>query len=169
MEIWSSTWLKCSVHQTCTNPYTPSSGLGGQFWPRHARKAASKRYSGHIKLKYMVMACQFRAKHVDSHYASVIWRYQKEFCIRYANYTKLLCQDDKHVIKIGEPGPHGHRSDMRSGWPWLHENVIKIYQRKIEESFYMGQVYVGFKENCFQSSTCLRHLTEFPIANNDDS
>ena len=64
--------------------------LRWQFWPRHTRKSSAKRYSGRIKVKYMVMARQFRAEHIDSHYASAIWRYEKQFCLKYREFTKLV-------------------------------------------------------------------------------
>ena len=51
--------------------------LRWQFWPCYAGKSSAKRYSGRIKVKYMVMARQFRAEHIGSHYASAIWRYEK--------------------------------------------------------------------------------------------
>ena len=38
-----------------------------QFWPRNVGKFTSRRYTGHIKVKYMIMARQFREEHVDCH------------------------------------------------------------------------------------------------------
>ena len=52
----------------------------------------------------MVAARQFRKEYVDAHYASAVFRYQKEFCVRFREHTTLVCEDDKHTIKIGEPG-----------------------------------------------------------------
>ena len=40
---------------------------------------------------------------------------------------------------------------------------------EIGESFHTGKVYVGLKENSFQPSTCLRHLTEYSIADSISS
>ena len=38
------------------------------------------------------------------HYASAIYRYEKEFAIRFREHLSFLSLDDKHTIKIGEPG-----------------------------------------------------------------
>ena len=56
--------------------------LKWQFWPRHAGKLSAKRYTGRIKIRYMVQSRQFRKNHVDSYYASALWGYQKEFAIK---------------------------------------------------------------------------------------
>ena len=40
--------------------------LKWQFWPRHAGKLSAKRYTGRIKIRYMVQSRQFRKNHVDS-------------------------------------------------------------------------------------------------------
>ena len=39
-------------------------------------------------------------------------------------------------------------------------NLIINIPESMDETFYGGQVYVGFKENCFESSTPWRHATE---------
>ena len=52
----------------------------------------------------MIQSRQFRHSHVDSHYASALYRYEREFAIRYRGFTTFVCQDDKHTIKVGEPG-----------------------------------------------------------------
>ena len=57
--------------------------LRWQFWPRHAGRVSSKRYSGRIKIRYMVMARQFRNTHPDGHYASAIWRYMRESSVQF--------------------------------------------------------------------------------------
>ena len=51
----------------------------------------------------MVQARQFRKTHVDSHYASALYRYQREFSVKYRDYTTFISQDDKHSVKVGEP------------------------------------------------------------------
>ena len=62
------------------------------------------RYPGKIKIVYMIMGRQFRATHPDVHHASAIWRYAREFSVRFHDQIKLLCQDDTHVVKVGKPG-----------------------------------------------------------------
>ena len=51
----------------------------------------------------MVQSRQFRSYHVDVHCASALFRYQKEFAIRFRQHTDFFCMDDKHSCKVGEP------------------------------------------------------------------
>ena len=49
--------------------------------------------------------CQaVQAEHVDAYYASKIFRYQKEFSVKFRDVTTFICQDDKCTGKVGEPG-----------------------------------------------------------------
>ena len=52
----------------------------------------------------MVQARQFRKTHEDAHYTAAIFRYVKEFAIRFREHSHMFCLDDKHRMKIGEPG-----------------------------------------------------------------
>ncbi len=52
----------------------------------------------------MIQARQFRKNHIDAHYASAQFRYLKEFSILYREHSTLVSMDDKHTIKVGEPG-----------------------------------------------------------------
>ena len=74
-----------------------------QFWPQRSTAATSKYFTGKIKLKFMVQSRQFRCFHVDAHYTSALFRYQKEFAIRFRDYANIFCMDDKHSFKVGEP------------------------------------------------------------------
>ena len=67
-----------------------------QFWPQRSTAATSKYFTGKIKLTFMVQSRQFRCFHVDAHYASALFRYQKEFTIRFWDYAIFFCMDDKH-------------------------------------------------------------------------
>ena len=40
--------------------------LRWQFWPRHAGKCPARLYCGRVKVKFMVMARQFRKSHEDA-------------------------------------------------------------------------------------------------------
>ena len=75
-----------------------------QFWPRKVSVAASQKYTGQLKLKFMVQSRQLRLNHTDSHYASALFRYERDFSIKFRDFTTLVSQDDKHSIKVGEPG-----------------------------------------------------------------
>ena len=52
----------------------------------------------------MVQARQFRKAHEDAHYTAAIFRYVKEFAIRFREHSQMLCLDDQHRIKIDELG-----------------------------------------------------------------
>ena len=140
-----------------------------QFWPRRTTSAVSRYFSGKLKLKFMVQARQFRKEHIDSHYASALFRYEKEFALKYRSHVDFICMDDKHVCKVGEPGypvaavergkaviiskdqsPQvaDHDFCMFSITPSV--TLILDLPESIEGSFYRGQVYVGVKENCFE-------------------
>lgn len=89
------------------NPNTPIPSiqwLRFQFWPQRPSFASSQKYTGRLKIKFMIQSRQFRHNHVDSHYASALYRYEREFAIQYRVFTTFVCQDDKHTIKVGELG-----------------------------------------------------------------
>ena len=75
-----------------------------QFWPRRTTSAVPRYFTGKLKLKCMVQVRQFRKKHGDSLYASALFRYEKEFSLKYQSHVDFICMDDKHVCKVGEPG-----------------------------------------------------------------
>jgi hypothetical protein len=43
------------------------------------------------------------SNHVDAHYASALFRYQKEFSIKFRDHLTFTSLDDKHTMKVGEP------------------------------------------------------------------
>ena len=127
----------------------------------------------------MVQARQFRKEHVGSHYASALFRYEKEFALKYRSHVDFICMDDKHTCKVGEPGYPvaavergkavivGKDQSMQVG---DHDfckfsitpsvTLVLDLPESIDGSFYRGQVYVGVKENSFEPSSPLRHNTE---------
>jgi hypothetical protein len=52
----------------------------------------------------MVQFRQLRSQHVDSHYAAAGFKYLREFCVKFQPFCTFLSLDDKHQIKVGEPG-----------------------------------------------------------------
>ena len=92
--------VKKRVPEDC--PIPSIQWLRLQFWPRKSTAATSKYFSGKLKLKFMVQSRQFRSYHVNVHYASALFRYQKEFAIRFRQHTDFFCMD-KHSCKVGEP------------------------------------------------------------------
>ena len=45
-------------------------------------------------------------------------------------------------------------------WIRNSSHTTSKYQYDIEGAFYEGQIHVGIKENCFQPSSLIRHVTE---------
>ena len=122
---------------------------------------------------------QFRKNHVDSHHASALFRYEREFAIKYRQHSTFVCQDDKHSIKVGEPGyPVAAVERGKQVLVGLNEimmvgdhdftkltltpsvNFLVNIPESMEETFYHGRVFVGLKGSVFQSSSPIRHATE---------
>lgn len=63
----------------------------------------------------MVQKRQFRHKHVDAHYCAAIFQYMREYALLVRDLAIFVSLDDKHRIKVGEPGypvaaaEHGRR------------------------------------------------------------
>ena len=172
--------LHAQVKEECAEgtPIPSIQWLRLQFWPNKAC-AASKRHTGRLKVKMMIAARQFRKYHVDAHYASAVFRYEKEFCMKFRDIVSLLCEDDKHTVKVGEPGfpvaavergkrvivglnqcleVGDHDFTKFSLSPSVSLDVD--LPDSIDGSFYDGQVHVGLKENVFEPSSALRHACE---------
>ena len=42
--------------------------------------------------------------HEDEHYAAAVFRYLREYAIHCKDYCTMVCINDKHRLKVGEPG-----------------------------------------------------------------
>ena len=159
-----------------------------QFWPKNPTYRNSLQFTCQLPIKFMVQARQLRCNHEDAHYASALFRYQKEMAILLSENSWLIFMDDKHRCKIGEPGypvvavERGRQvivsknktfqvSDHDFTKCGIIPSVTMICDipYTIEESFYRGQVYVGLKDPIFQASDPLRHMAElYNILNNQN-
>lgn len=119
----------------------------------------------------MFQARQFRAEHVDAHYASALFCYEKEFSIKFKKHLVFVSMNDKHTIKVGKPNcpvaavergiqvlVADHDFTRISMTPRV--NLFIQVPDCIDESFYTDQVCVLFKENTFQTSSSMRHMAE---------
>ena len=133
----------------------------------------------------MIQARQFRKSYIDSHYASALFHYEKEFAVRYCDdYCTMVSMDDKHTVKIGEPGSPvagveqgkqvlvaALKTLVVSDHDFTKFSLVSFFINKkrrnipenISGSFYNGKVYVGLKENCFEPSALLRHMQSLCI------
>ena len=75
-----------------------------QFWPKTIHAKSSIHYTGKLDIKFMIQTRQFRKSHEDTHYASAVFRYHREMAVAFREFSTYVCLDDKHRIKIGEPG-----------------------------------------------------------------
>ena len=150
-----------------------------QFWPRNQHTATAKKYTKNLKIRFMVQARQFRKTHVDCHYASALYRYQREFCVKFRDYTTFVSQDDKHSVKVGEPDyPVAAVERGKAVLVGLNEkmvvgdhdftkftltpsvNFLITIPETIEGSFYRGKVHVGLKDSIFEHSSPIKHAAE---------
>jgi len=115
----------------------------------------------------------------DAHYCAALFRYLREFCIQYNQWTCLISADDKHKVPIGED--IAVSTDVRNRCSMVTQNstlaatdhdftklsitpsvtfFISI-PNEISGSFYDGQVSVSYKDTTFEPSNAIRHSTEF--------
>ena len=127
----------------------------------------------------MVQSRQFRHTHIDSHYRSALFRYEREFAVHYHQFTIFICQDNKHTIKLGEPDyPVAAVDCGKSLLLGLNEKFVLGNHdfasfsitpsvnfevgipETIEGTFCYGKAHVSIKDSTFQYSSPLRHATE---------
>ena len=75
-----------------------------QFWSKTPRSKVSLQYTGRLNVKFMVLKRQFRSHHDDEQYTAALYRYMKEYAIMVKEHCTMVSIDDKHRIKVGEPG-----------------------------------------------------------------
>ena len=150
-----------------------------QFWPQNPFHKSSERYTGRFDIKFMVQSRQVNADHPDSHYCGALFRYLREFAILFQSYTTFVSQDDKHSIKVGEPGfpvaaiDRGKQVLVATNIPFCvgdHDftkgklipsvNLLCKIPSSITETFYSGSVFITLKDAIFEPSSPLRHCCE---------
>ena len=144
-----------------------------QFWPKNPSNKNSLQYTGKLNVKFMVQARQLRKTHEDSHYCAALFRYLKEFSIKFKDSCSLLFMDDKHCCKVGEPNYPVAAVDRgkkvvvaASGTTFAvadHDftrfalipsvTVLCNIPDSIDGSFYRGQVFVGLKDATIERSS----------------
>ncbi|CAG8607329.1 5784_t:CDS:2, partial [Gigaspora rosea] len=150
-----------------------------QFCSTNATTTRAMYYTGRFNVKFKVQGRMLRKHSEDAHYCAALFRYLREFCIQYRQWTCLISADDKHKIPIGEDvaistGVQNRRSivayestlaatDHDFAKLSLTPSVIFFISipDNISGSFYNGQVYVSYKDTIFEPSTAIRHSTEF--------
>ena len=151
-----------------------------QFCPKTKHSKAASHYTGRLSVKFMIQKRQWRKNHDDSHYAAALFRYEREFAVKFQEFTTFVCLDDKHRIKVGEPGflvaaaERGRRVIVRAGASFevgdhdftkfsMVPSVVALINDipgDVADSWSRGQVTVTLKEGAFEPSSPLRHATE---------
>ena len=74
------------------------------FHPKNPCTKAATQFRKNLPLKIMVQQRQFRHTHTDAHYCAALFRYLKQYALKLHEHALMACLDDKHRIKVGEPG-----------------------------------------------------------------
>ena len=174
-DLISQVSAKCPAN----TPIPSESWVRLNFCSRNPKAKVSKHYHGKIQVKHMVQKRLFHKTHPDTHYCAALFRYQREMAVKYRDYSTFVCIDDKHRIKVGEPGYPVAATDRGrevtvsrtdtfamgdhdfTKFSLIPSVVLEIeIPDKFEGSWYTGQVFVGLKDAVFQHSNPLRHATE---------
>src|SRR5437773_7428752 len=136
-------------------------------------------HTGRFHIKFKVQSQLLRKNSDDAHYCSALFRYLREFCIQYNQWTCLISADDKHKVPIGEDvavstGVRNRRSIVAQNSTLIaaDHDFTKLsitpsvtffisITNEISGSFYDGQVFVSYKDTTFEPSNAIRHSTEF--------
>lgn len=160
-------------------PIPSAQWLRLQFAPKVSSSYTSLQYTGQLNVKFQVQSRQLRKEHVDCHYASAIFHYQKEMAVKFRDFSTFICMDDKHHCKVGEPGCPVAAVDRGKKVIVSKDKVFAVADHdftkfsivpsvtmlldlptEIHGSFYRGQVYVGVKDLALEPSSPIRHITE---------
>ena len=110
----------------------------------------------------MVQKRQLRQNHMDSHYCAAIFRYVHEYAVLFRDSSLFLCLDDKHRIKVGEPGTpvvaaeRGKQVLVSISQSLQVCDLLRVdIPASMDGSWYDGQVFVGIKRICVRTIKCL--------------
>lgn len=145
------------------------------FLPINKLAHSSVKFTGRFNIKFKVQRRSLRSNHEDSHYTATLFKYLKQFAVKFRDHTILLSCDDKHNIQVGEHHhpvaalDRGKRVLGCEGVPIValdHDFtkskitpsvslVINIPDSPLE-TFYRGKVYIHVKDSIFFSfiTTC---------------
>ena len=168
------------VSKLCPDQPVPSEQwVRLQFFPKNPRAKVATQYRSRFEVKMMVQKRQFRLEHPDSHYCAAIFRYMREYAVKYRTLSTFVSLDDKHRIKVGEPGrpnaavERGRRVLVGtnetfevSDHDFCKFSIIPSVSfelnipEEFDQSWYRGTVHIGYKDAIFEPSSALRHVTE---------
>lgn len=148
------------------------------FVPKNSHHKVAKLYQSRIPLRMTVQTRQLRAEHMDDHFCSAMFRYMKEYSVKYRTDVKFVCLDDKSKLDDGEPtmasGVRGKKAivplnsmlscldhDVQSKGSLTPSVCLSLdVPEEADHSFYRGQVSLVLTDSAFQASTTFRHGIE---------
>jgi len=74
------------------------------FCPRNPHAKVSVNYHSRLNVKHVIQKQLFRKDHPDAHYCAGLFCYQREQAVEFQENSTFIFIDDKHRIKVGEPG-----------------------------------------------------------------
>ena len=149
-----------------------------QFTPSNFWTERSKRFTARFNVKLGFQTRLTRKYHPDQKYGCVLFNYFKSFAVKYREYVSLSMLDDKCSIPIGYPdAPASCLRRQRRGYGagecdaadhdhiqmHITPSVINMFgkpPRRVEDSFFGGEVAVILKCAIFEPSTAKRHMVE---------
>ena len=150
-----------------------------QFLPARKNTKTAEQYTGKLEVRRMVQQRQWRKSHEDSHYCACIFRYMREYALMMRDVSVLVCVDDKHRVKVGEPScpvaaaergrqviVHGRSEFQVADHDFTRFSIIPsvVFEVNIPESiagsWYDGNVHVLYKDAAFEPSSPIRHAAE---------
>ena len=137
---------------------------------------SSVKFTGRFNLRFKVQRRTLRSNHEDSYYTATLFKYLKQFAVKFRDFTLLLSCDN---VQVGEPRhpvaalDRGKRVLGCEGIPIValdHDFtkskitpsvtlVVDIPNSPLE-SFYRGKVYIHVKDSIFSPSSPLAHCCE---------
>lgn len=168
------------VSKMCPSAPIPSNQwVRLQFYPKNPRAKTAVHYKYRFDVKMKVQKRQFRLDHPDSHYCAAIFRYMREYALLHRDISMFISLDDKHRVKVGEPGcavaavdrarrtiVSGNEGFEVSDHDFCKFSVVPSVSfvldipDQLDGSWYRGTVHVGYKDAVYEPSSPLRHATE---------
>ena len=150
-----------------------------QFVPAHKCYRTASKYTCFLQVKKQVQQRQWWKDHDNTHYAACIFRYMREYAILFHRFSGFACLDDKHKVKVREPGfpvaaaERGRQVLVHSSTSFevgdhdfakftITPSVCFLVDipDSIAGSWYTGKVHVLFKDTTFEPSSPCSHATE---------
>lgn len=162
-------------------PVPNSETIRLQFTPNNPFQKTSMKYTGQFDIKFRVQTRQARVDHPDARFVATYFKYLKEFCVKFREFTTFICLDDKAIVPVGEPGcpistgVRGHNKVLApASGPRLvatdHDfhvagivpsvALVTNIPLHCNDSFFQGKIYVTTKDKVFEPSSPYRHATE---------